>query len=149
MPSKYGAGLSVQELNRARNAAYRERHREQLRLKCRERRATPEGKAERKAEHRKHTAKMTAAAYRAKNLRGKYKLTEGEYGIILQAQTGACAICREPFGLWRQPQVDHSHVTGRVRGLLCSRCNAMLAFGRDDPDLLARAIRYLGRSVVA
>ena len=39
---------------------------------------------------------------------------------------------------------DHNHGTGEFRGFLCDSCNTGLGKFRDDPDLLARAIEYLG-----
>ena len=39
---------------------------------------------------------------------------------------------------------DHNHGTDEFRGFLCDSCNTSLGKFRDDPDLLARAIKYLG-----
>lgn len=67
---------------------------------------------------------------------------------MLHAQGGACALCRQletqtTRGTVRRLSVDHDHATGRVRGLLCSRCN--LTLGRHDDDLawFTRAAEYL------
>lgn len=39
--------------------------------------------------------------------------------------------------------MDHDHETGETRGMLCSACNKMLGFARDDPEILRRALEYL------
>lgn len=39
--------------------------------------------------------------------------------------------------------VDHSHKTGRVRGLLCKRCNLTIGAAEDDIALLGKMIAYL------
>jgi hypothetical protein len=46
---------------------------------------------------------------------------------MLSLQEGRCAICRKQCATGRHLAVDHDHVTGRVRGLLCFRCNTSLA----------------------
>jgi hypothetical protein len=58
---------------------------------------------------------------------------------MLQAQNGVCAICRTA----EAAHIDHDHVTGAVRGMLCFRCNAALGQLDDNPDVLVRAARYL------
>lgn len=83
----------------------------------------------------------------ARNAKLRYAFGVGlvEYERLLAAQGGGCAICGAVVSdRWRRRlAVDHCHDTGRVRGLLCARCNFGLGQFRDDPGLLARAIAYL------
>jgi hypothetical protein len=77
----------------------------------------------------------------------KYDLTEEEYFEMLEFQDGGCAICRTPDnGKRRFLDVDHDHETGRVRGLLCNRCNRLLSNARDDFALLEQAASYLAHT---
>lgn len=71
----------------------------------------------------------------------KRGLTEDEFLQMFNAQAGLCAICRRPRAL----DIDHSHETGEVRGLLCGPCNRGIGFLDDDPELMRSAIRYLTR----
>lgn len=75
-------------------------------------------------------------------LRDKYGLTLDEYEQLCLSQGGVCAICAEPDKRQRL-SVDHDHITGRVRGLLCVYCNNVLGQARDRVDVLRRAIKYL------
>ncbi len=93
-----------------------------------------------------------SANARSGNLRWKYGITEDEFVMLEQAQGGVCAICGElervqRRGRVRRLSVDHDHDSGRVRGLLCHSCNAVLGMLRDDPERIARyargAIAYL------
>lgn len=72
----------------------------------------------------------------------KYNLSLDEYNSTLKEQDGLCALCFGPPDDERL-YVDHCHVTGRVRGLLCRRCNLTLGFARDDPELLRRMAIYV------
>jgi hypothetical protein len=66
-----------------------------------------------------------------------------EYERLKERQRGVCAICgRPPVGKQRL-SVDHCHVTGQVRGLLCDPCNTALGLLGDDPERLLAAARYL------
>jgi hypothetical protein len=65
---------------------------------------------------------------RDRNLRKNYGITELQYVKLLYKQHGVCAICgkeerRVVRGTLSWLTVDHNHVTGKVRGLLCSQCN--------------------------
>jgi len=54
-------------------------------------------------------------------------VSEKAYAIMLANQGGSCAICREACDTGRRLAVDHDHSSGRIRGLLCFRCNTSLA----------------------
>jgi hypothetical protein len=65
--------------------------------------------------------------YHDKWLQYKYKITIEEYNNILERQHGVCKICKKRPNK-RALAVDHSHLTGEIRGLLCTGCNIRLAW---------------------
>lgn len=69
---------------------------------------------------------------RSTYLQKTYGLTEADYAAMLAEQNGRCRICGKAPKT-RLLQVDHDHVTGRIRGLLCLRCNQ--ALGRFEYSL--------------
>ncbi len=71
----------------------------------------------------------------------RYGITLEEYEALNVAQDGRCAICRGWEG--KRLHVDHDHDTGRIRGLLCPRCNRALAQVGDDMGGLLRYMEYL------
>jgi hypothetical protein len=74
----------------------------------------------------------------------KYGLTSVEYTAMFNSQGGKCWICQQR-SFRKALAVDHCHQTGRVRGLLCSRCNYGLGVFFDAPGRLRRAAEYLER----
>lgn len=67
---------------------------------------------------------------------------------MLTEQQLVCGICKNPEtcrkdGSTRTLSVDHDHLTGKVRGLLCHRCNAGLGYFRDNIDYLSAAIEWI------
>lgn len=86
-----------------------------------------------------------AVSTRRHILKKKYGITEGDYGALLASQGGVCAICRSDNSRssYKKFHVDHSHATGKVRGLLCSQCNVGLGSFCDKPELLIEAADYL------
>lgn len=80
-----------------------------------------------------------------KDLRlAKYGITADEYDAMWTKQGGVCAICKKDCKTGQALSVDHCHVTGEVRGLLCRKCNTALGHLGDSVDLLHAAIEYLG-----
>lgn len=71
----------------------------------------------------------------------RYKLTVQDHKAMLEKQNNRCALCDKlPEGT-RPLGVDHDHVTGKVRGLLCYGCNRLMVL-LDNPELLKRATAY-------
>jgi len=72
----------------------------------------------------------------------KYGISEDQFQEILKLQGGVCAIC-ERHQRYRRLSIDHSHKTGKVRGLLCNFCNRSLGRYGDSPIRLRKAAAYL------
>lgn len=68
-----------------------------------------------------------------------YGVTEEWYEQTLAKQNGTCAICKKAHKSGCRLSVDHCHTTGRVRGLLCKRCNALVE--KFEAYLLTHRIR--------
>lgn len=98
-----------------------------------------------RAQSERWLASGKASAY---NRQRAYGITREQYDELLAAQGNRCAICGsdEWPGKNRAPHVDHDHGTGKVRGLLCGKCNTGLGQFDDDPTRLAAAIEYLSRT---
>jgi hypothetical protein len=79
------------------------------------------------------------------HLRQRYGISNDDYTVMLREQNGVCKICYgESFRL--RLSVDHCHKTGKVRGLLCERCNTLLGRVKEDIRILESAITYLKES---
>lgn len=89
------------------------------------------------------------AKRREKALVSEFGITQEEYDGMLLAQGGGCAICgKTPEQEGKALSVDHDHVTGRVRGLLCTPHNFGVGLFRDDPEMLRRASVYVKESAL-
>jgi hypothetical protein len=76
----------------------------------------------------------------------KYKTTKVDIENLLRIRN--CEICRKAiaFGsknVHLRPNIDHNHITGKLRGLLCGYCNNLLGRCDDNVVILNRAIKYL------
>lgn len=91
------------------------------------------------ANKEKHLAKRKRQ-YAAERLK-KYGLTPESYELLLKQQYGRCAICCDQFT--KTPHIDHCHVSMKVRGLLCGRCNHGIGLFRESPEALSNAVKYL------
>lgn len=83
----------------------------------------------------------------------RYGLSLEDYNELLKQQGGVYKICEKPEIAFSkrhnkiyQLSIDHDHVTGKIRGLLCHACNKMLGIIDDDPVILLKAIHYLKSS---
>ena len=74
----------------------------------------------------------------------QYGITLDDYNKLLDTQNGCCAICKRHKSEFSMAlHTDHNHATGKVRGILCQKCNRGLGFFNDDTELMKEAINYL------
>ena len=105
--------------------------------------ATPKARAAIAAWKRRPEVKDKQKARKAW-LKQRFGLTLEEFNRAFADQEGRCAICgTHQTELSVSLHVDHDHVTGRIRGLLCGPCNRMLGMAKDDIGRLEAAIAYL------
>lgn len=147
--------MTLEALERRRISArrYRARNREIVNAKARQRRAANVQKfqdATRKWQRENPEASREASlkwkrehpgSHRPKLL-AEYGLTVERFNTMLAKQGGVCAICQKSAGAC----VDHCHITGKVRGLLCAKCNSAIGFLNDDFATLIRAVDYIRRA---
>lgn len=74
-----------------------------------------------------------------RKLRNRYGLTPEQYYGLVEKQKKKCAIC----GQEKKLTVDHCHITGRVRGLLCGDCNTGIGLLKENIVTLKNAVWYL------
>jgi hypothetical protein len=126
----------------ARRSAHRQAHRPQNRERARRYREAHRDEINKRARARYHAHKDESESPARKAQLRRYGISLAEYDALLEKQGGACAICRKrPKG---RLCVDHCHVTGMVRGLLCNECNGALGYLKDDQASLVAALAYLG-----
>ena len=78
--------------------------------------------------------------------RHKYGVDSEWFRNQLVGQACRCAICGYVMAPGRDTQIDHDHLTGKVRGLLCGHCNRILGLAGDSPRIRQAAVRYLQAS---
>ena len=88
------------------------------------------------------------ASRRERTLRENYDMTPEDYVELLEKQNGVCAICKTDesgHNMTDHLLIDHDHITGKVRGLLCCNCNWLLGKAKADEgnNLLLGALFYL------
>ena len=94
---------------------------------------------------------MYPRKYKNSQLKTIFGITLEEYELLLEKQNGVCAICgnsvvdihNKKTGKKRKLAVDHSHKTGKIRGLLCGRCNRAIGMAEESPTILKKMINYL------
>lgn len=81
-------------------------------------------------------------------LKRQYGITLEIFAQMLEEQNGVCKLCLKPERHKNKTKlsVDHSHVTGKVRGLLCHRCNVILGLLNEDVIVVQNILNYIGDS---
>lgn len=88
---------------------------------------------------------------RKSHLKNSYGLSVEEYQQMVEDQQNRCAICHKheiritKMGTIKPLSVDHCHITGKVRALLCNDCNSALGYIHEDIDRLKEMIIYIER----
>jgi hypothetical protein len=91
---------------------------------------------------KKHKKKTYPAANH-RRIKRTYGITWEERETLLKSQEGCCAICKKLESQFKSRlAIDHCHTTGRIRGLLCVRCNTGIG-NLNSPELLTAATKYL------
>ena len=124
---------------RAYQRKYYQRHRHQILAKVA---AWKEANPERLEAYRQRN-RLARQAERRQRI---YGMSAEDYATLLNIHGGRCAICATiptETGKMATLRVDHDHVTGAVRGLLCWRCNAGLGMFQDDSVTMLKAAWYV------
>lgn len=86
-----------------------------------------------------------------KYLKKNYNISYEFYMEMYAKFDGMCHICRSKgFKIDANQRlnlvVDHCHITGLVRGMLCHNCNRALELFQDNTQFLNNAVEYLERA---
>ena len=104
---------------------------------ARRRNATAKGKAEKQAYYQRRKRQQ-----RDNTLRREFGITIDQYEAMLVEQNNVCAICGG-VDKSKSLAVDHDHKTGKVRSLLCGRCNPAVGFLLDNPEYARKVLAYI------
>lgn len=97
------------------------------------------------AEKFKEDKQLNPDKYRNFRLKTKFGISLEQYNSLLEVQQGKCAICgKHQSEFKRALAVDHNHITGQIRGLLCDRCNIKLGI-LENEKFCTEATSYLNR----
>lgn len=93
---------------------------------------------------RKENPRKVKAIDRKKYLKDEFNMTSAEYDNLLSSQNYCCKICGvHKDNVKNHLSVDHCHKTGKIRGLLCIKCNSGIGFFNEDKGIINKAIKYL------
>lgn len=85
------------------------------------------------------------AIARNRALRHRYGIDDQWVRAEIAKQGGRCRVCRTEFSKrhGQHPNVDHDHVTGKVRGVICGSCNTAAGLLKDSPATAEALAAYL------
>lgn len=104
------------------------------------------GRATRKAWVR-NNLQRARQIWRKSQLKRRFNMTEKDYENLVSKQKGLCPICQKPLDFSKKkPPIDHSGLTGNVRGVLHDTCNKGLGLLGDSSKICQNAARYLRKN---
>lgn len=125
----YGQRQEVKERHKIRNRVYARQ---------------PEIKAKHSAYYKTHNQRPEIKKkLKVRQLWRYYGLTPEALASLISGQGNVCAICKSTHWGPSGPNVDHNHITGVIRGILCGRCNTGIGFLCDNPKIMRAAADYL------
>jgi hypothetical protein len=92
------------------------------------------------AKQRQKTRDNANGANKNRRLKNRYGISLADYNALLASQGGACATCRRAVKTFH---VDHCHLTGIVRGILCPACNRALGLINENSGTARALAEYL------
>ena len=93
-------------------------------------------------------------AQRNRDLLSRYGISTSDYEEMLKEQNNSCACCgitvdtlltKYPKSFHGSLVVDHDHETGKVRELLCSKCNTLVGYLEKRKELIPKAYEYINK----
>lgn len=111
--------------------------------RCKHIKKLTEFKSHKRDGHQSYCSKCQELYMDAYNLKKRYGMTIDEYKKMLKDQDNVCKICKKPCLIKKKLSVDHCHKSGKIRGLLCSNCNAALGLFKDNSERIIEAANYL------
>jgi hypothetical protein len=117
---------------------YRKEHKKEIKIFQKKYRQKHKDESKRYREEHKEELKEY-------DLKRKYNISLKDYNFLLQKQNYKCAVCNKVFQNGKNTHIDHNHKTGKIRGLLCGKCNKGMGLFEDNLILLEEAIKYLQR----
>lgn len=137
--ASYKEGVSVWRRNN------KEHIREYARTYDKERRDSDPEYRERRNSHNRRSAKKRAQALKDNHRLRVYGVSPEQYEKLEEECGGVCLICEKENK--RGLCIDHDHVTGEVRGLLCHKCNLVLGILENNAFLLGRMLKHCGLEI--
>ena len=102
--------------------------------------------AERKHNYHQKYYQERKLIYKDRKLKYQYGISLKDFEYLLVKQGSQCAICGNPL-LDKTTVIDHDHLSGKIRGILCRLCNIGLGSFLDNPYVLNKAREYLERGI--
>jgi hypothetical protein len=133
----YASSQHIREMTKLRG---KRRDSDKIRAGRRKRYYSNREKELERSKRRYHENKDRARAYQ---LRTRFNISPKDYDTMLELQNGVCAICKKSEPSGKRLAIDHCHNSGRIRKLLCTRCNTSLKRFEEVENWGALAASYI------
>ena len=91
----------------------------------------------------KRTKEETKNLYKSRAFFKKYGIHRSDFDLLRAKQDNKCAICKGNLENNKKSHMDHCHASGKLRGVLCTKCNVGLGMFQDNMENLKSAVKYL------